>query len=34
VTNPKRVLDGETPLPVNPLAVRTPFWSRLAGVFR
>jgi hypothetical protein len=34
VTNPRRVLTGEAPLPVSPLAVRGAFWSRIAGVFR
>jgi protein-tyrosine phosphatase len=34
VTNPRRLLEGEAPLPIQPLAMRTAFWSRLAEVFR
>lgn len=33
-TNPRRLLDGEPPLPVPPLRARRGLWSRIAALFR
>jgi len=34
VTNPRRLLDGEEPIPVRPCAPQRSFWQRLRKVFR
>jgi protein-tyrosine phosphatase len=33
-TNPRRILDGETPLPVTPLRVQRGLWERMRGIVR
>lgn len=33
-TNPRRILEGDSPLPVPPLEVQSGFWERLTSFFR